>query len=392
MSGKDSKPETAPAEGRGGPDYDELVQAIYESALNPESWRTTLDQLRIHLDASAFNLIGFKLTDYANPFLLSHNISTDYGKDYQAYWGERDIWVQAARDKNLAAGGQTLAGGMLVERRELVRGEFYNDWLVNQNIGDVLCSNLWDAEPDTPHVVLCYFRGVGSEGFDEADRLKLQSVSRHLNRAFRIAFRLGLLERGRALNESVVAGLSQAVFVLDAGCRILHCNPAAQRLLDACPAPVKMRHGRVIGLGTRACPDLDEALNLADHGRHTRIAFTHARPGEAGETLSAVVAPLGEVSTLGLPSLHARYLLVIENCRGINEDSLRSFCGLFHLTAAEQSVLVGLMDEATPEVIAATLRVSVATVRSHIQHIRQKTGVRRLTELVRIALAASRAP
>ncbi|QXP85672.1 helix-turn-helix transcriptional regulator [Methylococcus sp. Mc7] len=392
MSGKDSKPETVHTEGRCGPDYDELVQAIYESALDPESWQKTLDQLRIHLDASAFNLIGFKLTDYANPFLLSYNIPSDYGKNYQAYWGERDLWVQAARDKSLAEGGHTLAGGMLVERRELVRSAFYNDWLVNQNIGDVLCSNLWDVESDTPHVVLCFFRGVGSEGFEEADRLRLQSISRHLNRAFRIAFRLGVLERGGVLKESVIAGLSHAVFVLDAGCRVLHCNPAAERLLDSRPAAIKIRHGRVIALGTRACPDFDEALSLADQGRHARVAFTLAKPGEAGETLSALVAPLGEVSVLGLPSLHARYLLVIENCRGINEDALRSFCGLFQLTAAEQSVLLGLMDEATPEAIAATLRVSVATVRSHIQHIRQKTGVRRLAELVRMALAASRAP
>ncbi|MGI2325672.1 MULTISPECIES: helix-turn-helix transcriptional regulator [Methylococcus] len=391
MSGKYSKPETAFSEGWGGAAYDELVQAIYESALNPESWQKTLDQLRIHLDASAFNLIGFKLTDYANPFLLSYNIPSDYGQNYQAYWGERDIWVQAARDKNLAEGGHTLAGSMLVERRELVRSAFYNDWLVGQDIGDVLCSNLWDAKSDMPHVVLCYFRGVGSEGFDESDRRKLQSVSRHLNRAFRIAFRLGLLERGRDLNEAVVAWLSQAVFLLDAGCRILQGNPAAERLLNAMPTAVRIRHGRVIGLGTRACPAFDEALNLADQGRHTRIAFTLAKPGEAGETLSALVAPLSEVFVPGLPSLRARYLVVIDNCRGINKDSLRSFCGLFHLTAAEQSVLLGLMEEATPEAIAAGLRVSVATVRSHIQHIRQKTGVRRLTELVRMALAASRA-
>ncbi|MEW6039652.1 MAG: helix-turn-helix transcriptional regulator [Pseudomonadota bacterium] len=391
MSSKEQK-DTSSGGGKAGPDYDELVQAIYESALNPQGWQDSLNQLRIHLDASAFNLIGFKLTDYANPFLLSHNIPADYGKNYQAYWGERDIWVQAARDRNLAEGGHTLAGGMLVERRELVRSAFYNDWLLNQNIGDVLCSNLWNADSDTPHVVLCFFRGVGSEGFDEADRLKLQSISKHLNRAFRIAFRLGLLERGGVLKDSVIGGLSHAVLVLDAGCRILHCNPAAQRLLDSRPAPVKIRHGRVIGLGARACPDLEVALALADRGRHARIAFTLARPGEAGETHSALVTPLGEVPVLGLPSLHARYLLVIENCRGINEDALRSFCGLFQLTAAEQSVLLGLMDEATPEAIAAGLGVSLATVRSHIQHIRQKTGVRRLTELVRMALAASRSP
>lgn len=37
-----------------------------------------------------------------------------------------------------------------------------------------------------------------------------------------------------------------------------------------------------------------------------------------------------------------------------------------------------------------SLNVSLTTIRSHIQHIRQKTGVRRITELVRMALIATR--
>ncbi|MBS0425199.1 MAG: hypothetical protein JSR71_12445 [Proteobacteria bacterium] len=34
--------------------------------------------------------------------------------------------------------------------------------------------------------------------------------------------------------------------------------------------------------------------------------------------------------------------------------------------------------------------MSLATIRSHIQYIRQKTGVRRISELVRMALIATR--
>lgn len=392
VNGKNSKPDKpSPVKGA-NPDYDELVQAIYESAMNPERWKETLDRLRIHLDATAFNLIGFQLSDYANPFLLSHNIPGDYGKSYQAYWGERDLWVQAARARNLTEGGNTLAGRMLVEKRKLVRSDFYNDWLAYQNIGDVLTSNLWDAHPETPHILLCFFRGIDSDGFEESDRLKLEDFSQHLNRAFRIAFRLGCLEREAVLQDSVVTGLRHAVLVLDETRKILQCNPAAQRLLDSSPALLKLRHGRVTHLGERACPNLDEAFALVDRGRHAHVVFTLARAGEAGETHSALLAPLGEVPVLGMPSPQARYLVVIENCRGIDEDALRSFCGLFHLTAAEQSVLRGLMDDATPEEIAVTLRVSLATVRSHIRHIRQKTGVRRVTELVRMALAATRLP
>jgi DNA-binding CsgD family transcriptional regulator len=50
------------------------------------------------------------------------------------------------------------------------------------------------------------------------------------------------------------------------------------------------------------------------------------------------------------------------------------------------------MQEATPEEIAASLAVSLHTVRTQIKSLREKTGVRRITELVHMALAATRSP
>ena len=63
---------------------------------------------------------------------------------------------------------------------------------------------------------------------------------------------------------------------------------------------------------------------------------------------------------------------------------------MFNIKASEQQILLGLIQDATPEEIAQTLNVSLTTIRSHIQHIRQKTGVRRIIELVRMVLIANR--
>ena len=74
----------------------------------------------------------------------------------------------------------------------------------------------------------------------------------------------------------------------------------------------------------------------------------------------------------------------------IKQETLRAFCTLFNIKASEQQILLGLIQDATPEEIAQTLNVSLTTIRSHIQHIRQKTGVRRIIELVRMVLIANR--
>ena len=132
-----------------------------------------------------------------------------------------------------------------------------------------------------------------------------------------------------------------------------------------------------------------EAIELVDRGHHAEIVFTATYLGTIKETHHARLTPLKEAAIWPL-SNRAHYLLLIEKNQEIKQETLHAFCAVFNLTASEQQILLGLMQDDTPEEIARTLSVSLATIRSHIQNIRQKTGVRRITELVRMALIATR--
>ncbi|MBX3617348.1 helix-turn-helix transcriptional regulator [Nitrosomonas sp.] len=371
------------------PTHDALVDAIYDSALDPVKWKDTLNQLSTYLNASAINLIGLQVQNYDNPFLLSQNIPSDYGKDYQSYWREHDIWVQAGIDKGLNGGGKTLTGDMLVDRRSFLKSTFYNEWLAEQNISDVLSTNLWDDNPNTPKVILCFFRGVGQDSFHESDRLNLHYLAQHLNRAFSITSQLKLSEQKNVLEESIFDSIGHALFVLNEDRKIIKHNAAATRLLSGFPGLIKIRHERLVALGYQANPSIDEAIALVDRGHHAEIVFTSNHLGAIRETHHARLTPLNEVVVWPLAN-QAHYLLLIEKNGEIKQETLRAFCALFNMTASEQQVLLGLMQDATPEEIALTLNVSLTTIRSHIQHIRQKSGVRRITELVRMALIATR--
>lgn len=128
---------------------------------------------------------------------------------------------------------------------------------------------------------------------------------------------------------------------------------------------------------------------MVDRGHHAEIVFTSNQLGTISKTHHARLTPLKEATIWPLTH-HPHYLLLIEKNDEIKQETLRAFCILFNITASEQQVLLGLMQDATPEEIAQNLNVSLTTIRSHIQHIRQKTGVRRITELVRMALIATR--
>lgn len=62
------------------------------------------------------------------------------------------------------------------------------------------------------------------------------------------------------------------------------------------------------------------------------------------------------------------------------------------LTARERQVLALVADGRTDQQIAAALVIGLPTVRSHLDHIREKTGHRRRADLTRLAVAEGLVP
>jgi DNA-binding CsgD family transcriptional regulator len=295
-------------------------------------------------------------------------------------------------EKKLILPGNTVTGNMMLDRRSLEKSHFYNDGLIHQDIRDVVSSGLWGQEPDSPKLILSFYRDLKSADFAEPDHAKVSALVDHLNRAITISWKLGVLGQKEGLSQSLLDGLNQSIFLLDAQRRIIHTNAVAQRLLSDRIHLVTVRHGCLIGLGIESNPSLDEAMKLANQGFSIPIAFTHIKDSQSVGIGGAHLLRLTEPSGWLLDNPKARYALIIEPGNRVDHASLAALGKLFKLTTAEQTVLLHLMQEATPEEIAVSLGISVHTVRTQIKSLREKTGVRRITELVHMALAATRAP
>jgi DNA-binding CsgD family transcriptional regulator len=62
----------------------------------------------------------------------------------------------------------------------------------------------------------------------------------------------------------------------------------------------------------------------------------------------------------------------------------RGIVARYALTAAEEKVLNGLVRGRTPEEAAAELGITMNTIRTHVRHILQKTGSRRIADLLNL--------
>lgn len=373
-------------------DHVKLIDAIYECAFNPEGWVPTLDRIRKYLGGSAFNVIDLEAGALDNPLLYSSNLPLDRGHIYRDNWRCHDPWVKGLAQEGLGLGGVTYCGSQLLNPEELVKTPFYKDWLVSQDIKDVLGTNLWgqgrqrDRDPDDHRIVLGIYRSRTGEAFSETDREKLEGLSRHLNRAFQITSRMGMLARNSRVSEAVLNALCQAVIVLDTNSRILEANSAGNRWLEQTPAQLQVRDGRLTRFQGRLSPSLDEAMAQCRNGHASLLHWYTEYSGR----LTLRLAPLHASVIPGFSSLRTVFVLIIEAGNGIDDAAFQSFCCLFRIMPAEQKVLRLLMQDNGNDEIALALKISSATVRTHIQNIRYKVGVRRISDVVAMALSAVR--
>ena len=266
--------------------------------------------------------------------------------------------------------------------------EFFNDCLRGLGVQDVACTSLWDDEPGMPRIVLSFFLGLGAQGFEREDHERLNSLGQHLNRAFKIAWKLGKLNRDQEWQRSVMDGLRQAALVLDGHQKILQANPEGGVLLGKSDGLLQVRHGRLVGLGSQVSMSLAEAFAFADRGIPAHIVYRLERKNARPVIGTARILPIGEAPILGVPVLHARFLLLVEPPDEPDPDALAAFGQLYHLTRTELAVLTQLLADASVEDITTILDIGLPTVRTHLLNLRRKTGAHKLSELVVLAMNA----
>ena len=169
--------------------------------------------------------------------------------------------------------------------------------------------------------------------------------------------------------------LDTGVLVCDARGRLLVCNHAARRELDA---------GGLLRVGHDALLDVAGgagllALRRAVHG----AAFDHSHPlvplRHAEQCLMLAVQPLR--TTDGGPPR----VLLLTGRRGLCPDlALHHFGRVYALTPAEVSVLSSLLAGVRIGDMARARGVKLSTVRTQVAALRAKLGVQRVDDITRL--------
>lgn len=175
--------------------------------------------------------------------------------------------------------------------------------------------------------------------------------------------------------------MDMAVFVVDAGLRLLHANAAALELLQRDTA-LRLQGDKLFqdaASGERSLAQTVCAVLGAPHEASTSHALSVQRRDRPPLLLTVVpFAPPAD------PAALPACAIVMASDPDHHRLSPQLLMELFSLTPAEAGVAQALARGEALEDIAAALDISLHTVKTHLQKLFRKTGTRRQGELVSV--------
>lgn len=368
-----------------------LMALASEAALQPGRWDELVGAISLALGANG----GALFTPQLDPAGLNLGASAGTGAEalpeFAARWAPEDPWFQAVQRSGQGwRGGQIYVSDELVPSSALFRTAFFNEFGKPYGIENVLSLKIvGDQDPASPvtHLSLFQKRNAGAL-FGDLQRQALDALWPHLQRAIHTYWLLRKARDFDRIAEGALDALPQPTWVLRDDLTIDHANRPARALMSSSAAWLRVGARRLAAVGDLDSRALQQALRAADTGG--------ARPWVAaipfaGRLRRAVlhVAPLAGAAPYATAWPHAHALLTLE--LPPDDDIANAWLGRlarhYHLTPAETRVLERLGAGLSPREITEEMRVSYATVRTHLRALYDKTGCHRQADLMRLLQA-----
>lgn len=280
--------------------------------------------------------------------------------------------------------------------RDFARSAFYNEAVRPQ--GTFYGLAVKPLSGPRHRVFLTAGRRLGREDFEPLDVEALQILVPHIINALRVSQRLAGLDLAAKAAGQVIEQLDTGVILVERARKILFANRLAEKHLSRKEA-LGVKEGRLLIYEQRAdlalrhslaaCTTLSSGLLRAKH-----LIEVQRRDGRP--PLRLIISPFQpEAVEADLPMLSCAdpvaIILIVDQEREQGSWKMR-LRHEFGLTAAEAELALEIMRGDGREAAAARLGITVATVRTHLLHIFEKTGVHRQAELVRLLLDRAQAP
>jgi DNA-binding CsgD family transcriptional regulator len=357
---------------------DELVEAIYDAALDSAAWPAAVDLLRRRFRSVTEAFYFHDGTRKAVHPIHNGGIAPAYVKAYAELAAAPDYpWNRAEPLRRL---------GMLRTEARLIAhtGDphamrdttYFNHWMRPQGLDHSIGITLLEEGGLSAKMTL--LRTADDSGFAGSEERDFLRLAAHMQRALSVSRRLDLLLASQAASFATLDRMPYGVLLLEPDGAIAYVNAAGQAWLDARDG-LRCLDGRVVAADPRDAARLEALLHATIQAATPTNSMALRRTGGRRLVLSAM--RLSAERRLLVTSQAAAMLLMVDPdmVQGNDVDLVRR---LYRLTEAEARLVRELLAGHSLHQAAAASGIAYETARWHLKALFQKTDTNRQAELI----------
>lgn len=350
-----------------------LSGLLYQAAYDDSLWSIACNAIRQEFDCSAATL----MIRHGSRFNRVHGDCDPYYSDL--------YWHHLIHDDPLQAGPandperSVYTDQSVLNKSDFHKTAMFNEWFAPQKIQGVLLLKTFDQHG--VNTIFTLNRGAGQADFNANDIAAMQALDpivAHVTRARQHMATLRLRTRSTTFDEMYVGHI-----VVDKHRRALHMNATADKLFLNASLPLLMNQNRLDTRDGKTTDALQRLISQSCAGpNHPGVAGGELllRTGDA-PSLTLSVYPLPADMDQGIGTQYAASIVI--NPIGFTSLAIETrLQNLLGLSNKEAVLAVAMLNGHSPQLAAEQRNVSIATVRSQLASLFQKTGTTRQGQLV----------
>jgi DNA-binding CsgD family transcriptional regulator/PAS domain-containing protein len=367
--------------------FSKVVEAIYDCALDSTRWQNTIRLIAelcrsptciiaVHDYSSGRSELAYDVGGYEERFIRLH----------EEKYAAMNPFFGPLR---LLSEGIVKTRAMLIDDAEFYESKFYQEWVRPQGFDDALTVKVLQTEHRIGWVSA--HRKENQRRYGDTEVRLLNLLSPHVCRSLMISDALNLKTiRSEAL-EATLNALTTGVYLTDLLGRVIYMNRTAEQQVGKGDV-LHIEHNRLAPFDRVAFAALTSAVDqaIADEAATLTSGFSLALPAREGAGLVASILPLtrGERQNI-CGAFAAKAAIFVQDSVVVPPFPGEAFAKLYGLTGSELRVLLAMAPGLSVKEAAEVLGIGETTAKTHLQHIYEKTGTSKQTELMHLFMSSA---
>lgn len=358
---------------------DRIIEKIYDAAIDPKGWNSLLAEIASIVGAISGFYAGLDIRHGRGAFwyTLGHDqrITDLYNEHY--------LTLDPTLAHIMKFPGKAFACSEYLTDADVAASRLHTELMIPNGLRYVL-SGVVNMQGS----MLSFFgfqRHIGQAPFTRAEADFLQRLIPHFAKADQVAAKVSTMSDAKRVAMAVLDRMDYGIVFVNRTGNIRMTNQRAEKYLESGVA-VQSLFGRIQLANSKDNDLLEKMISTASNGENgdIQIRTIETVAGHADVRSRIVVLPISRDEQKKIDDDDACVVIVISDHnqqRSMASDVLHDSYGL---TVAETKVATGLANGQTQEELSEGLFVSLATIKTHTQHIYRKIGISRQADLVRL--------